>query len=127
MTQPEPARPAALENNVNSLALDRTVLANERTYAAWLRTGLTALATGLGTARFMPAAIPLWSVRMIAALLLLFGAASFVLAAWRYETLHVGIRHLDVNTIPPPVVTALSVILVCCTLLALAALWTLGR
>jgi putative membrane protein len=127
MTQPEPARPAELENNVNNLALDRTVLANERTYAAWLRTGLTALATGLGTARFMPAAIPLWSVRMITALLLLFSAASFALAAWRYENLHVGIRHLDVNTIPPLLVTLLSALLVSCALLALAVLWTLGR
>jgi len=26
--------------------MDRTILANERTYAAWLRTGLAALVTG---------------------------------------------------------------------------------
>ena len=28
-------------------AIDRTVLANERTYTAWIRTGLTALAAGV--------------------------------------------------------------------------------
>ena len=126
MTQPEPPRPAQSDGNVNNLALDRTLLANERTYAAWLRTGLTAFATGLGTARFMPAALPLWSVRLITALLLLFSAVSFALAAWRYENLHVSMRHLDVNTISPWLVTVLSVLLVCCALLALAALWYLG-
>lgn len=32
----------------------RTHLANERTYLAWLRSGLTALAVGLGIAKFLP-------------------------------------------------------------------------
>lgn len=32
----------------------RTHLANERTYLAWLRSGLTALAVGLGVAKFIP-------------------------------------------------------------------------
>jgi putative membrane protein len=32
----------------------RTLLANERTYLAWWRTGVTALAAALGTARLVP-------------------------------------------------------------------------
>ena len=32
----------------------RTLLANERTYLAWWRTGITALAAGLGSARVAP-------------------------------------------------------------------------
>jgi putative membrane protein len=35
-------------------ATRRTHLANERTYLAWLRSGLTALAVGLGVAKFLP-------------------------------------------------------------------------
>jgi putative membrane protein len=35
-------------------ATRRTHLANERTYLAWLRSGLTALAVGLGVAKFIP-------------------------------------------------------------------------
>ena len=31
------------------LAADRTVFAAERTYAAWVRTGLVSLASGVGT------------------------------------------------------------------------------
>lgn len=109
--------------DATSLALDRTVLANERTYAAWIRTGLAALITGLGIARFMMEAMPLWSVRVISALLVLFSAGAFMIAAWRYENLHVGVRHLDVSTIPIVMLKILSILLACCSGLALIGLW----
>ena len=35
-------------------AFRRTHLANERTYLAWQRSGLTAVAVGLGVAKFLP-------------------------------------------------------------------------
>ena len=35
-------------------ATRRTRLANERTYLAWWRTGLTALAVGIGVGKFLP-------------------------------------------------------------------------
>jgi putative membrane protein len=35
-------------------ATRRTRLANERTYLAWWRTGLTALAVGIGIGRIVP-------------------------------------------------------------------------
>ena len=35
-------------------ATRRTRLANERTYLAWWRTGLTALAVGIGIGKFLP-------------------------------------------------------------------------
>jgi uncharacterized membrane protein YidH (DUF202 family) len=45
-TRPQPDRPLD--------ASRRTQLANERTYLAWLRSGLAALAVGLGVAKFLP-------------------------------------------------------------------------
>lgn len=67
-----------------------SVLANERTYAAWTRTGLTALVTGLGVAKFLQGVLPLWLIPAIAMILFFCSAAFFFLAAWRYS--HVGIR-----------------------------------
>jgi len=69
-------------NDINqmNLALDRTVLANERTYAAWIRTGLAALAAGLGIAKFMTGLMPLWSILIIAAVLIGFSSVAFLLA-----------------------------------------------
>ena len=109
--------------NTNTLALDRTALANERTYAAWIRTGLTALVSGLGIARFLSDSMPLWSTHSIAAILIIFSGVAFFLAAWRYEHLHVGMAHLDVKMIPVAMVKFSSFVLMGCSLIALIGLW----
>jgi putative membrane protein len=46
-----PDQPAAADHD----ATRRTRLANERTYLAWWRTGLTAFAVSLGTGKLVPA------------------------------------------------------------------------
>ncbi|MGI9483419.1 MAG: YidH family protein, partial [Hyphomicrobiales bacterium] len=69
------------------LALDRTILANERTYAAWLRTGLCALAAGLAIEKFMIDVLPFWGIRMISVVLIVFSAVAFLLSAWRHAHL----------------------------------------
>ncbi len=108
-----------------NLALDRTVLANERTYAAWIRTGLAALVTGLGTAKFMTNLLPLWSIRIIVTVLILFSAAAFLLAAWRYSHLHIKVSHLEVDAIPLATIKGLSLLLAGCSMIALSCLWYL--
>ncbi len=105
------------------LALDRTVLANERTYAAWIRSGLACLVSGLGVARFMRDTWPLWSIRLIAAVLVLFSAAAFLLAGWRYRHLHLRLHNLDVDMVPLGLIKTLSLILALCSFLALLVLW----
>ncbi len=113
--------------DTNTLALDRTVLANERTYAAWIRTGLTSLVTGLATARFLSDSMPLWSTHTIAAILILFSAIAFFLATWRYEHLHVEMAHLDVKMIPVAMVKLSSFVLIGCSFIALIGLWYIAR
>lgn len=108
--------------DTTSLALDRTVLANERTYAAWIRTGLATLVTALAIARFMVDSLPLWSVHLITAFLLFFSATAFILAAWRYESLHLGMSHLDVKLLPLGLVKLLSYMLAACSLLSVIGL-----
>ncbi len=101
----------------------RTLLANERTYAAWVRTGLTALAAGIAFERFIPGTLPGWSVRLIAVILIAFSAACFGLALWRYR--HLGIRfpRLRAVTIAPRLLAALTLLLIVASLLALVGLW----
>jgi putative membrane protein len=41
-------------SNETREAAERTRLANERTYLAWWRTGLTAIAVGLGSGKLIP-------------------------------------------------------------------------
>jgi len=106
-------------------ALDRTVLANERTYAAWIRTGLTALAAGVAIEKFMVDAMPGWTIRSIAFILIVYSVIAFIIAAWRYSHLGLKLVHVDVKLIPSIVTTGASVLLVVCSLLALAGLWLL--
>jgi len=112
--------------NNNTLALDRTILANERTYAAWIRTGFASLATGLGVERFMLNTIPLWSIHSIATLLLLFSAASFILAGWRYHHLRIKLENIDVDMVPTLVIRIISLTLAACSLIAIVALLKLA-
>jgi putative membrane protein len=114
------------DTDKTSLALDRTVLANERTYAAWIRTGLAALITGLGIARFMADTMPLWSVRLITAFLILFSAQAFLIASWRYGNLGPDMSRLDVKMLPQSLVRLFSLALAGCSLFALIGLWYMG-
>lgn len=64
------------------LAQDRTVLANERTFAGWMRTGLASVGVGVGFSALFRQMEPDWVPRGIATIFLLVGAW-IVLAAER--------------------------------------------
>ncbi len=106
-------------------ARDQVVLANERTYAAWIRTGLALLVSGLAVERFMLDAMPSWSVHVIAVILTLLAAIAFLVAGWRYT--HLSLRLApDVPRIPSRWVVASAVMLAFVCLLSALALWALG-
>ncbi len=110
------------ETDMKNLSLDQTVLANERTYQAWLRTGLASAAAGLGIFSLLKATIPLWILLIIATILLLFSALFFWLAAWRYSHVHLRTAHLDIDALSPKIVKTISTLLAGCSLLALGGL-----
>src|SRR6201996_4613338 len=66
------------------LAADRTILAAERTYAAWGRTGLFALASGVGAQALLIGLLPPWLVRADASMLIAFSVFCFGAAIWRH-------------------------------------------
>ena len=78
----------------------RTHLANERTYLAWFRTGITLIALGLAAAQFLTrdvvAGIPI--VRLLATVLVLTGIFLVGVGAWRYTK---GRAHIDAMDFRP--------------------------
>ena len=57
----------------------RTHLANERTFLAWLRTGLSLIALGLGAAQFLqPDLLPGFPISTVFAVLLIAGGVAMV-------------------------------------------------
>ena len=65
------------------MAEDRTILANERTFASWFRTGFAAVGIGLGFQALFVRMEPSWVPRVIATLFLLLGIFLFVAAERR--------------------------------------------
>ena len=83
------------------LAADRTVFAAERTYAAWVRTGLASLASGIGAHALLDDVVPFWMAGLSGTVLILFSGFCFVAAVWRelhpdFRDLHPGARRLPV-------------------------------
>lgn len=105
------------------LAEDRTVLANERTYSAWVRTGLAALAAGVGSERFLSGAMPGWIVRGVAVILILFSCCAFFLAIWHYTHLGLKLKNAEIRTPPIKSLMLLTAALYLASLLALAGIF----
>ena len=69
------------------LAYGRTFLANERTFAAWLRTGLSVAAAGFAMTQLAPgSALPIATA--IGVGLVLIGAAIVLFGAWSFRRVY---------------------------------------
>jgi len=95
------------------LAYERTHLANERTYAAWLRTGLSVAAVGIAVGHFLPADVraPVLSLTLGAGFVLA-GVALIAFGAYRYGRTHGDLADVGapMRLVAPRVVYALSAI-----------------
>jgi putative membrane protein len=104
----------------------RTHLANERTFLAWLRTGITLVALGIAAAQFLgrdvETVVPV--VRLLSTLVIGMGAFVVVVGLWRYRT---GSRRIDAEAFEsagPSVVIAAGVALVI-AVVAIGFVWLL--
>ena len=84
-------------------AEDRTILANERTFAGWMRTSLAAVAIGVGFHALFPRMDPAWLPRAIATAFLLLAILVIVSAERRSASVmerlsaHVVVRARTMN------------------------------
>lgn len=76
--EPDPSAASRID-----LAEDRTILANERTFAGWMRAALACIAIGLGFHALFERMQPAWLPRAIATAFLLLGAVVILLAERR--------------------------------------------
>ena len=107
-----------------SYAADRTVLAAERTYAAWVRTGLVSLAAGVGAKASLGSVLPDWVIQFNASLLVLFSGFCFAVAVWRdLRPGHDSPRRSDVWRIPPAVLALVNGGLLLVSAAALLGVW----
>jgi putative membrane protein len=101
-------------------AEDRTALANERTYSAWLRTGLGALAAGAAFEKLLGQQMPPIVVKGAATALIVGAVVMFWIGWWRYTHLGRRLRDADIRRIPEWTAVALALLLSAAALLVLA-------
>jgi putative membrane protein len=110
-----------------NLSEDRTVLANERTFASWMRTGFGGIGIGLGFHALFGHIEPLWVPRAIATAFLLIAIIVFVTADRRACAVARRLHTHQVETIRIAVVRLITVVTVASTLVLIAAIWLLHR
>jgi putative membrane protein len=73
-------------DNRTNWAHERTRLAKERTFSAWLRSGLSAVGVGLGLVKLLPSVEPRWMMQTIGGLFIAAGGVIFVMGYQTYST-----------------------------------------
>jgi putative membrane protein len=123
--RPVPAEPEARGDEARD-ATRRTRLANERTYLAWWRTGLTSLAVSLGAGKLIPALAPgaRWPYTVAGIGFALVGLIFIGYASVRHRRVE---QALDRGEFTPPedrLIAALAVVGVALALLVLGIVLT---
>ena len=117
---------AAIEESADlntRLAADRNILAAERTYAAWVRTGLFALASGIGARALLTGIVPSWLVLADASMLIAFSIFCFGAAIWRHLRPGPSPPLPQIHQIPSPVLVAVNAFLALVSVAALIGIW----
>lgn len=103
---------------------DRIVLAAERTYAAWVRAGLAALAAGISARALLGKTEPKGLILTTASLLILFSAFCFVAAIWR-RMIRATPPRPGTRRLPSALLIVVNGLLLTVSIAALAGIWLL--
>lgn len=104
-------------------AEDRTILASERTFGSWLRTGFAAIGIALGFHALFGRIHPLWLPRAIATAFLGIAILIFVAAERRACAVHARLHAHQVETIKITRIRLITIVAVLATVALAAALW----
>jgi putative membrane protein len=105
------------------LAADRTLLASERTYAAWVRTALASLASGVGARALLEDHVPIWLANLTGSVLILFAGFCLVAAVWRQLWNAVPPPATDLRPLPRLALVPINAFLLLVALAALFGIW----
>jgi putative membrane protein len=106
-------------------AEDRTVLANERTFAGWLRTGFGAIGIGLAFNALFTRVRPEWVPKLIASIFLFVAILIFVNAERRACVVLHRLHTHEVRTIKITNIRIITIASVVATIALLAVTWLL--
>lgn len=108
------------------LAEDRTLLAHERSFASWIRTGLACIGIGLGFNALFSTLAPVWIPKTIASLFLVLAGYIVLSAAARAGSIRRRLNSHTIRTLRTMRIWVLAAVLTVATAALLAALWVLA-
>lgn len=106
-------------------AEDRTVLANERTFAGWLRTGYAGIGIGLAFNALFGRVEPGWIAKLIATGFLLIAVMIFIVAERRASAVFARLDTHKVQSVKLNNVRILAYASIAATFALIAAIWFL--
>lgn len=106
-------------------AEDRTVLANERTFAGWLRTGYAGIGIGLAFNALFGRVEPGWIAKLIATGFLLIAVMIFIVAERRASAVFARLDTHNVQSVKLNNVRILAYASIAATVALIAAIWLL--
>ena len=77
--------PTVDKMSAHDSAVDRTLMAEERTFSAWMRSGLAAEGAAVAIVKMLPDSEPRWLVHLLGIVLSVVGAMAFALGFWGYR------------------------------------------
>ena len=110
-----------------NLAEDRTVLANERTFGSWVRTGYGAIGIALGFHALFGRIHPLWVPRAVATAFMVIAIIIFLAAERRASTVIRRLHTHKVETVKIGVLRFITIVSVGATAALAASIWLLAR
>ncbi|WP_317055942.1 YidH family protein [Roseovarius rhodophyticola] len=106
-------------------AADRTIMANERTFSAWMGTGLGAVGVAIGLKAVFGAFEPTWAAKMVASLFLLIAILIYWSARTQARKTLMRLKEKDAEPMPVRNFTLLATVMTIATLATGAILWSL--
>ena len=108
-------------------AEDRTLLANERTFAGWMRTGLAAVGVGVGFHALFGRLEPPYLARAIASVFVLTGIFVFLSSARNANKVCARLRSHSARPLGGASVNLIAGLLSGASLVLLAGIWMIAR
>jgi len=106
-------------------AEDRTILANERTFAGWMRTGMAAVGVSIGFRAVFSSFEPTWAAKLVATLFLVVAILIFWSARNRAKITLNRLHAKDAKALSGNNFTKLAVAMTAGTIGVTAILWML--